>query len=75
MLVMASGCAMAEEDTSIDQQVDALLARMTLDEKVGQLTQFSDIGDVTGPAPDDALQARKVELIRSGAVGSMRRTR
>lgn len=71
VLLMASGSAMAEDNTSIDQQVDALLAQMTLDEKVGQLTQFSDIGDVTGPAPDDALQARKVELIRSGAVGSM----
>lgn len=50
--------------------VEQLLNRMTLEEKLGQLQQFSGFGHTTGPtkANDDARQR---ELIRVGGVGSI----
>lgn len=54
--------------TGIEQRVTALLAQMTLEEKVGQLNQYS--GDaVTGPASD--RKSTLLASIRSGQVGSM----
>jgi len=44
---------------TIDQRVDALLARMTLDEKVGQLVQYSGFDE------------NRAEAIRAGKVGSL----
>lgn len=62
--------AMLQSD-SIEQRVDALLSQMTLEEKVGQLTQFSGFYDVTGPAPHGDRPAQKYELLRRGIIGSM----
>lgn len=44
-----------------------LLGRMTLEEKVGQLVQYSSQQDMTGPAPKSSL----APLIKSGGVGSL----
>ncbi|HEY9075770.1 MAG TPA: beta-glucosidase BglX [Anaerolineaceae bacterium] len=64
----------------IEQKIDALLAKMTLEEKAGQLTQlpsaFSDLpGDdaTTANNPDTIQKSRREqheELIRQGGVGS-----
>lgn len=66
-------CADARADGSpaIEARIDALLARMTIEEKAGQLTQFSDPGDVTGPAPKDKNARNKRNLVKAGVVGSM----
>jgi beta-glucosidase len=55
----------------IDQKVEALLEQMTLEEKVGQLNQYTSSFDLTGPPPSAADQKRNYEQIRSGQVGSM----
>ena len=55
-------------DPRIESRVDALLARMTLEEKVGQLNQYSARFDVTGPAQ---MQGDRREHLVSGRVGSM----
>ena len=55
------------ESKQIDAQATALLQRMTLAEKVGQLTQFSN-GDATGP---DSVKIDQGELAARGGVGSM----
>lgn len=52
----------------IERRVDSLLRLMTLDEKVGQLNQFTSDWLFTGPIRQDN---NKVEQIRSGMVGSM----
>ncbi|GGB80968.1 beta-glucosidase BglX [Henriciella pelagia] len=70
-LVLSSCAATAKQPASSDETVDALIAQMTLEEKIGQLTQFSDLGDTTGPAPNDDLQRRRLDLVTSGTVGSM----
>ena len=55
----------------IEAQIDMLIAKMTLEEKAGQLSQFSDPGDVTGPAPSGAIDKQKRKLIKAGVIGSV----
>ncbi|MDA0176329.1 MULTISPECIES: beta-glucosidase BglX [Mesoflavibacter] len=56
---------------SIDQKVEALLSKMTLEEKVGQMNQYNGFWDVTGPAPTEGEAEKKYEHLRKGYVGSM----
>lgn len=51
-------------DAAVQRRADALIARMTLDEKLGQLTQLG--ADVPGPNQETAEQ-----LIRAGKAGSV----
>ncbi|MDR3460018.1 MAG: glycoside hydrolase family 3 N-terminal domain-containing protein [Verrucomicrobiae bacterium] len=48
-IVLASKCLLAAPATALDSQVDELLAQMTLDEKIGQMTQV-DSGALTDRA-------------------------
>ncbi len=54
-----------------EKKIDALLAQMTLEEKVGQLNQYSSPFDMTGPPPAGGAQKMIYDQIRSGLVGSM----
>ena len=54
-----------------EKKIDALLAQMTLEEKVGQLNQYSSAFDVTGPAPSAGAQKVMYDQIRQGLVGSV----
>lgn len=66
-LSAATPSAQSTGAASIDARVHALLSRMTLEEKVGQLVQISSPGNLTGPgrsSPD-------VAEIQAGRVGSM----
>ncbi|NNU16169.1 beta-glucosidase BglX [Parvularcula sp. ZS-1/3] len=59
------------QDT-IAEKVDALLAEMTMEEKVGQLTQYSAAWEVTGSAPTGESEvAKRFRHVESGLVGSM----
>ncbi len=53
---------------TIGQRVDELLSRMTLEEKVGQLNQYSGDNTVTGPL---TINPNKTDEIKSGKIGSM----
>ncbi|MDC1266062.1 beta-glucosidase BglX [Flavobacteriaceae bacterium] len=55
----------------IEQKVEALLKQMTLEEKIGQMNQYSGFWDLTGPAPSNGDAAKKYEHLRKGYVGSM----
>lgn len=57
----SSSAAEAPDKSRYDVQVEELLAKMTLDEKIGQLNQLTGVGC----APD------RLEEIRNGAVGSI----
>ncbi|MHA7864426.1 beta-glucosidase BglX [Flagellimonas marinaquae] len=61
---------MAQRKT-ISQKVDSLLSLMTLEEKVGQMNQYSGFWDVTGPVPKVGNAAIKYEHLKKGWVGSM----
>ena len=53
---------------SIDQRVDSLLRLMTLDEKVGQMNQYSGMWEHTGPITEEN---NLLGQIKEGKVGSM----
>ena len=55
------------DESAIKQQVAALLAQMTTDEKIGQLIQYSAPGEETGPATRRNLEAE----VAAGRVGSI----
>jgi len=58
-------------DAAVEKKIDALLARMTLEEKVGQLNQYASNLDLTGPPPSAGEQKKVVDQIRAGQVGSL----
>ena len=64
---LAAPGPVAEAD--IEKRIDALLARMTLEEKIGQLHQIARTGDPTGPA---ARGTRRAEPGRARPRGPTR---
>ncbi len=52
----------------IDQKIDALLKKMTIEEKIGQLNQYSFDWRATGPI---TVKRDQEEAIKAGKVGSM----
>lgn len=54
-------------DKTIERKVDSLLSLMTLEEKIGQMTQYSSHGDVTGPVVNDDIDP----YLRKGLIGSI----
>src|SRR5688572_28145484 len=58
----------AAQKKTIAQRVDSVLKLMTLDEKIGQLNQYSSKDEVTGPESD---KSNLVQEIKAGKVGSM----
>lgn len=55
------------QDQIIEKKVDSLLSIMTLEEKIGQMAQFSGHTNLTGPATGDDFR----EYVDKGLVGSI----
>nr|WP_245905264.1 beta-glucosidase BglX [Gelidibacter algens] len=60
-----------KQGDSIDIKVNTLLAKMTLEEKIGQMNQYNGFWDVTGPVPSNGDAANKYDHLKKGWVGSM----
>ncbi len=56
------------QSRKIEQRVDSLLKQMTLEEKIGQLTQYAGDNQATGPVN---FKGDHLALIKSGKIGSM----
>jgi len=56
------------QQKTIDQKVDALLKQMTLEEKIGQLNQYTGDNAATGPI---TIKPDKQSEIKAGQIGSM----
>ena len=56
---------------SLDQKVETLLSKMTLEEKIGQMNQYNGFWDFTGPAPKGGHAEKKYDDLKNGLVGSM----
>ena len=54
---------------NFEKEIDAVLAKMTLEEKVGQINQYNGLYEVTGPAPEGGNAAMKYEHLKKGMVG------
>lgn len=56
------------QDKVIHQKVETLLKKMTLEEKVGQLTQYTGDGITTGPM---TINTNREQDIKDGRIGSL----
>jgi beta-glucosidase len=56
---------------SLPQKADSVLRLMTLDEKIGQLNQYNDDNQATGPV---TIDNNKIDQIKNGQVGSLLNT-
>ena len=56
---------------SIESKINTLISQMTLEEKIGQMNQYSGFGDQTGPESPNADANLKLEYLRLGYVGAM----
>jgi beta-glucosidase len=59
---------LAAAETSPERRAEALLARMTLDERIGQLTLFTGYGATTGPIQQ---QQKLEDYVRTGQCGNV----
>jgi len=66
-LFMLSLFASAQQQT-IDQKVNDLLKKMTIEEKIGQLNQYTGDNQATGPI---TINPNKQAEIKAGLIGSM----
>ena len=57
--------------SDIDKKVDALLKKMTLEEKVGQMNQYNGFWEITGPVPNEGNAKLKYDHLKKGLVGSV----
>jgi beta-glucosidase len=70
MIVLLPALGEAQE-SDVESRVEALIDRMTLEEKIGQLNQYSNTFDITGPPDEDRAGRARLANVRSGLVGSM----
>ena len=56
---------------SFDEKAEVLLSKMTLEEKIGQMNQYSGFWDFTGPSPRGGDAKKKYQDLKNGFVGSM----
>ena len=67
ILALGTEVVFAQQKT-IDQRVESLLKQMTLQEKIGQLNQYSGDNQATGPI---TINPNKEAEIKGGLIGSM----
>jgi len=65
----ATDKAFAQDDSVVNVKVKALLAQMTLAEKIGQLNQYNGDWEATGPVTKDV--GNKLDEIKQGRVGAV----
>ncbi len=73
LMLVATGCILLMSympDDSLNQRVKDLIAKMTLDEKIGQLNQLSNPYHQTGTGNTISRNEDFDEMIRKGEVGS-----
>lgn len=67
LLIFSSPALFAQDKSNIDEKVEALLSKMTLEEKVGQTTLYTSGWTVTGPT----LREGYKEDIKTGRCGNL----
>lgn len=68
LVVFAFSTAVFGQSGKFEKRIDTLLKKMTLEEKIGQLTQYSGDNKATGPVN---FKGDHLELIKAGKIGSM----
>jgi beta-glucosidase len=65
------GTRYSTKPKTIDEKIEALLQKMTLEEKIGQMNQYNGFWDVTGPVPKNGDAALKYDHLKKGLVGAV----
>ncbi|PKP18904.1 MAG: glycosyl hydrolase, partial [Bacteroidetes bacterium HGW-Bacteroidetes-23] len=68
VLIILFSISSFSQDKLIEQKVENLLKQMTLEEKIGQLNQYTGDGGATGPV---TINPNKQAEIKQGLIGSM----
>lgn len=68
--MLSSAQGSQPEKSTIDQKIDSLLAKMTIQEKLGQLNQFSADGEWNSDKTAMGITPEQSELVKKGLVGS-----
>lgn len=71
-IVFILGCFSGQancQETNLNKRVNALLAKMTLEEKIGQLNQYNGDWEATGPISGDV--GDKITAVKAGEVGAV----
>ena len=71
LLTVSVATAQQKINPDIEKKIDALMSKMTIEEKVGQMNQYNGFWDVTGPSPVGGTAEEKFVHIKNGMVGSM----
>ena len=59
------------KDENVEKRVEELLTKMTLEEKIGQMNQYTSRWEMTGPAPANVDSMFIYNMIKEGKLGSM----
>ena len=59
------------DETKKEIFINDLIAKMTLMEKIGQMNQYSNFYDFTGPDPKNLVDSLKFQQLKQGLVGSV----
>jgi beta-glucosidase len=70
MLPLSMHAQTGAKENLMEVKINALLQKMTLNEKVGQMNQYSGFWEITGPAPTTGDAKNKYEQLRKGMVGA-----
>jgi len=54
-----------------EAKIDSLISVMTVEEKAGQMNQYTSFYDITGPAPEGGTAEQRFNQVKQGLVGSM----
>ena len=77
MLLITISCKKEPTSTNtqinnpFEKKIDSLLKIMTLEEKIGQMNQYSGFWDATGPIPKKGNAKNKYQHLKNGWVGAM----
>lgn len=71
LFILTGSTSFSQGKSNYEKEIDELLGKMTLEEKVGQMTLYSSFWDFTGPAPTYGDTKFRYEQIKKGLVGAM----
>ena len=69
--ILLSGYLSAQKKDTFDEKITQLIAKMTIEEKVGQMNLYNGFWDATGPVPKEGGSKIKYEHLKKGWVGDM----
>lgn len=69
--VLPDVVAVNKTGDSVEIKITALMQKMTLEEKIGQMNQYNGFWDATGPAPNEKKARKKYDHFKKGLVGAV----